>query len=89
MQRVGSTIQNARKATMYGSAWISISLAAPSPTFTTEIRKNQSQSHRSNYYQTQSKSTCNILSNKRLHINSQRFRSDATMDELMPVALVD
>uniref|UniRef100_A0A0A9FUW3 Uncharacterized protein n=1 Tax=Arundo donax TaxID=35708 RepID=A0A0A9FUW3_ARUDO len=64
MHSVGSTIQNACKATIYGSAWTSISLAASSP-------------------------TCNILSNKRLHINSQRFRSDTTMDELMPVALVD
>lgn len=40
-------------------------------------------------YKIGSESTCNILSNKRLHINSQRFRSDATMDELIPAALVD
>lgn len=35
------------------------------------------------------KKTCNILSNKHLHISSQRLRTDASDRGLIPTALVD
>ena len=38
---------------------------------------------------TNNKNTCNILSSKNLHINSQRLRTDAREIGLTPKALVD